>query len=311
VMYDLFHFGYPADLDPFNSDFAARFADYCHASARYVRQRSAPPYSFCPINEPSYFAWAAGEVGQFAPYRRGQGWDLKVALCRAAIAGTDAIWDACPEARIVSVDALCRVASPLNPDAPIAEATADFNDRIVFQCWDMIAGRLLPELGGSPAHLGVMGINYYWTNQWEFGQAGVPLAADDPRRVPLSDLILAVGRRFNTRVLISETSHCAEMRVPWLAYVLSEVQRLLNGKLEVEGICLYPILGMPEWHQPQTWVQMGLWDIDPLSPTLKRILYKPLAVALREARNVLAYADRATDIIEPYFPPLYRLDDGV
>ena len=33
---------------------------------------------------------------------------------------------------------------------------------------DMLAGRLMPELGGSRDWLDIVGINYYWTNQWEW-----------------------------------------------------------------------------------------------------------------------------------------------
>src|SRR5829696_8877247 len=33
-IWDLCHYGYPDDLDPFSPDFAKRFADYCRAAAR-------------------------------------------------------------------------------------------------------------------------------------------------------------------------------------------------------------------------------------------------------------------------------------
>src|SRR5205085_10102931 len=113
---------------------------------------------------------------------RGRGPELKLQLARAAIAGVDAIRDVCPEATVVSVDALCRVVPPADrPD--LADAARAFNDGAVFESWDMLAGRLHPELGGSRAHLGTVGVNYYWTNQWELGRDGIPLAEDDPRRV--------------------------------------------------------------------------------------------------------------------------------
>ena len=36
VIWDLFHYGYPDDLDPFSGEFVRRFADYCYAVARYI-----------------------------------------------------------------------------------------------------------------------------------------------------------------------------------------------------------------------------------------------------------------------------------
>ena len=32
-----------------------------------------------------------------------------------------------------------------------------------------------------------------------------------------------------------------------------------------------PVLGMPEWHEPETWVRMGLWDCVPDGKTLRRV----------------------------------------
>jgi hypothetical protein len=71
-----------------------------------------------------------------------------------------------PHARIVNADPFCRVAYPIErPD--FADEIRNFNERLVFQSWDMLCGRLLPEPGGSREHLGVIGNNCYWTNQWE------------------------------------------------------------------------------------------------------------------------------------------------
>ena len=287
-IWDLFHYGYPRSLDPLGVDFPRRFADYCHAVARFVAREMGGRCWFTPVNEPSFMAYAAGEKGLFAPWLTGRGWDMKVALVRAAIAGIDAIRDACPAARIVNVDPLCRVAAP--PGRPDLEpAVRDFNERCVFQAWDMLAGRLLPELGGSPRHLDVVGINYYWTNQWEIGGAagpdGVipPLAEDDPRRVPLSELVHGVWRRYGAEVIISETSHVGERRGPWLHEVAREAEALLGLGVPLRGVCLYPIQGMPEWHDPDVWPPLGLWEpACRRNPHNGRIVYLPMLRALME-----------------------------
>jgi hypothetical protein len=165
-------------------------------------------------------------------------------------------------ARRHHVDPICHVTLPL--DKPeLAAAAADFNNRLIYQAWDMISGRLLPELGGSPAHLGVIGMNYYWTNQWELGAASddegvfTPLGPDDPRRVKLSELVRAVHARYGHPLMITETSHSG------------------------------PILGMHEWHEPETWTPMGLWHpLNESAPHTGRECHEPMRNALLAAAHL-------------------------
>lgn len=299
VIWDLFHYGYPKDVDLFSDDFPRRFADYCCEAARFIctHQSSGTCY-FTPINEPSYFAWVAGEVGRFAPHCHGRGEELKIALIRAAIAGINAIRSAVPTARIVNVDPICNVVPP-NGRMDLLGEVHDFNYRAVFEAWDMLAGRIRPELGGSREHLDVVGINYYWTNQWELGADSVPLPHDDPRRLSVARLVRRVWKRYGGELLITETAHVRDMRPAWIDYVADECEALLDENVPLRGVCLYPILGMPEWHSPEEWVRMGLWDILHDHPALRRELCRPAWEALRHAqrleeRHVAAgWADRS------------------
>jgi len=292
VIWDLFHYGYPQNVDLWSEDFPKRFADYCYAVGRYIGERTEGVSMFTPVNEPSFMAYAGGERGLFAPYGEGRGWDLKVALVRGAIAGINALWTACPGARMVNVDPVCRVACPLGrPD--LAEQVRDFNQRLVFQSWDMLAGRLLPELGGSRAHLDLVGINYYWTNQWEWGVAPSidgripPLANDDPRRLPLRHLVCMVWERYGGEVLITETAHIGDQRAAWLLEVAAESEALLRKGVPLRGVCLYPILGMPEWHESEVWTPMGLWDpVCDREAAGERLICEPMHEALQSVRHV-------------------------
>jgi hypothetical protein len=284
VVWDLFHYGYPDGLDPFGDAFADRFAAYCGAAARFVRDRSAGPCWFTPVNEPSYFAWAAGEVGLFAPHAHGRGAQLKVALARAAIRGIDAIRRACPDARIVNVDPVCRVV-PRPGRADDAVHARLFNERWVYEFWDIVSGRERPELGGSAAHLDVLGVNYYWTNQWELGSESMPLAEADPRRVPLDALIRDVWRRYGHEVVVTETSALGEARAPWVHALSGIAEALLDDGVPLGGICLYPILGMPEWHDRERWTPMGLWDLRREQDVLRRHAHAPMVAALRAVQS--------------------------
>jgi hypothetical protein len=288
VIWDLFHYGYPTGVDLFSEEFPRRFSDYCRAVAHYIQTQQEGPWYFTPINEPSFFSWAAGEVARFAPHLTGRAFDLKVALARACIQGINAIRSVLPSARIVNVDPLCRVALP--EGRPELKPSVDhFNTVAVWESWDMIAGLKMPELGGSRAHLDIVGMNYYWTNQWEFGRDEAPLAAKDPRRVPLRGLIHAVAQRYGGDLVLTETAHVDDRRAGWLEYVAHEAEMLLREGVPLRGMCLYPILGMPEWHRPEDWVNMGLWDLcSSEANTLTRKICQPMMDALIKAQRLEA-----------------------
>lgn len=287
VIWDLFHYGYPEDLDLFSDEFPKRFAAYCHATARLVQSELDGPYYFTPVNEPSYLSWAAGDMGRFAPHCQGRAHEMKIVLARAGIAGINAIRAVIPEARMVNVDPICRVAPPV--DRPeLSRETDHYNHNAVFESLDLLCGRRLPELGGSRAHLDIVGVNYYWTNQWEIGRDEQPLHSDDPRLFPLRDIVRQVWERYGGDLLITETSHVNGMRSPWLDYVTDEAETLLMDGVPLRGICLYPILGMPEWHQRDQWTPMGLWDVEHQQPALSRKLHKPMFETLCRAQKRLA-----------------------
>ena len=292
TIYDLFHFGYPHSLDLMSEEFPRRFAEYCYQVAKRVASETENGCYFTPVNEPSYFSWAAGEVGLFAPHFTGRGNDVKIAVVRAAIHGINAIWAACPRARIVSVDPFCRVVPSIQTDHSRHRADI-FNSRIVFQSWDMLAGTVMPELGGSPRHLDIIGINYYANNQWILDASYAPLADDDPRRMPLWHIAWTVWKRYGREVLVTETSHVGEKRPEWIRNLVGEVEKMRRLRIPIKGICWYPVLEMAEWHAPEVWVPMGLWDLEHESGSMKRIAYKPVLRALREAQTRLELHDEA------------------
>ena len=76
------------------------------------------------------------------------------------------------------------------------------------------------------------------------------------------------------------------MRPIWLSRVADECEKLLNEGIPVRGVCVYSILGMPEWHDPTIWTRMGLWDLVQDGKELRRELYLPMLDALRAAQRL-------------------------
>ena len=144
-IWDLFHYGYPDDLDPFAEEFAQKFADYCRAAAEYVVPRVKAPHFFTPINEITYFSFIGGEWGFVAPYKKTKEdrFKLRLAICKAAIAGAKAIREIAPEARMVNIDPLVQVVAPRDrPDLIEAARHETYVD--TFLAWDILCGKKHP-----------------------------------------------------------------------------------------------------------------------------------------------------------------------
>src|SRR5215212_6223435 len=67
VLWNLCHYGWPDDVELMAPAFVDRFTRYCAAAARCVAEHTDRVPFYCPINELSFFAWAAGEVGYIHP----------------------------------------------------------------------------------------------------------------------------------------------------------------------------------------------------------------------------------------------------
>src|SRR5205085_11730531 len=112
VIWDLLHYGWPDGLDIYAPEFVERFAAFSAASARYIREQIPGQSFYTPVNELSFFAWAAGEVGWFYPYGKHRGGELKRQLVRAWVAAVVAIGSVDPTAGFVSVEPLILVVPP-------------------------------------------------------------------------------------------------------------------------------------------------------------------------------------------------------
>jgi hypothetical protein len=287
VIWNVCHYGWPDDLDLFTPGFAERFASFCYAVACYVKRSSDTVPYYTPINEISFLAWAAGDVGYIYPNARNCGGRLKRLLVRAVIAGIDAIWAADPRARIVHTDPLIHVVAPRNrPD--LEQAAASQSDS-QFEAWDMLAGYRCPELGGHPRYLDIMGINYYHANQWEHPDVRLRWedSPRDDRWVPFHLLLARFYQRYRRPFFLAETSHFGVGRGPWLKEIATEVWQVRSQGVPVEGICLYPILDRPDWDDLHHWHNSGLWDLlRDGQGQLQRVLCADYAARLREAQQM-------------------------
>ena len=150
-IWDLCHYGYPDDADPFSEDFHKRFADYAKAAAAYVSGRHHGPYFFTPMNEITFFGYMAGEWGWAAPFGKDKARrrELTLAMCKADIAAVHAVRNIMPDARFVHIDPLILVVPPKDRADLADEAWRETYDDAFF-AFDVISGSRHPELCVSP-----------------------------------------------------------------------------------------------------------------------------------------------------------------
>ncbi len=321
-IWDLCHYGYPDGLDPYDDQFADAFAQYARAAAEYVTERLRGPYYFTPINEMTFFAFCGGEWGWVAPYcnTREKRCDLRLALCRAAIAGVKAIRSVVPDARMMHVEPLVHVVAPRDrPD--LIDAARHETEVDTFLAWDVLYGREHPEFGGTPEILDIVGVNNYSFGQMEYRESGPhqALAPDDDRVIPLCNLLRTVWERYHRPMVISETSGMGTGRPAWLKDVMEESLAAVAQGMDMHGICLFPAVDMPDWHTGE-WLHNGICDLvsEPRNgmdginwldgPVLRRVPHQPYVDELRRWQRQL---NRVTELDEDPFSDPVELEDVV
>lgn len=269
ILWSLMHYGTPDGVSMLEEDFDRRLADFAAAAARALRSVTEDAPVYTPINEIGFLAWAVSSTSLFYPYGAGHGddvqstiqsgYDVKCRLVRASLLAMEAIRSEDPRARFLHIEPMVHVVAP-NAAPELADLAAEVRS-YQWQVWDLIEGRLMPELGGHPRHLDLIGVNHYHSGQWEVGtEARLHWHLQDPRRMPFGELLREAWHRYSRPLIVAETSHVGSGRVQWLNDIAAQVQLARDTGVPVGGICLYPIVDRPDWSDATHWHNSGLWD---------------------------------------------------
>jgi beta-glucosidase/6-phospho-beta-glucosidase/beta-galactosidase len=309
-IWDLCHYGYPDDLEPFSPSFVERFTRYCRATAEYVTSRVRGPHCFTPINEITFWGFCGGEWGWAAPFGKDKETRLRLrrALCEAAIAGVKAIREVDPDARMAHMEPLIQVVPPRDRPDLADEAEKEMHDDAYF-AWDVISGQQLPELGGAPEILDIVGANAYSFGQMEYREHGphMALGPRDERIRPLCDMLGDVWDRYHRPMIIAETSGLGAGRPAWLKDVMEEALAAVNRGIDLHGICLFPGVDMPDWHTGE-WLHNGICDLVDEGGALRRVPFGPYVDELRRWQREL---NRVTVLDEDPFSDPVELQDVI
>jgi hypothetical protein len=285
-IWDLCHYGFPDDEDPLSDKCLRRFTDYCRAAGERVVPCTQAPRFFTPVNEITFFSGACTDMGWMYPFAKGCYPEMKRALCRMAIEGAKAIREVDPEAHMVHVDPLIYQVPP--PDRPdLSDEAWHETYEKAFEAWDILFGKLQPELGGAPEILDVVGVNVYNFSQAQMNADGsrAILGPRDPRRKPLSEMLKFAWDRYRRPLIIGETSGFQDKRAEWLDTTMQECLKALNEGIDLQGICLYPTVDIPDWNSGE-WAKIGIFDIEDRE-TCERIPCDPYIQELRRWQKVL------------------------
>ena len=189
-IFDLFHFGWPDHLDILDQSFACAFEEYAAQVARLLRTRGFDRPVIAPVNEISFFSWAGGdratrgfdrpgiapvnEISFFSwvggdraymnPFEQGRGSELKRQLVLAALKAARAVTSELPGTRLLWPEPVIHIVGDAGKAGD--DEAAEAYRLSMYEAWDMLAGRLAPELGGTPQTLHMLGINFYDRNEW-------------------------------------------------------------------------------------------------------------------------------------------------
>jgi beta-glucosidase/6-phospho-beta-glucosidase/beta-galactosidase len=289
VIWDLWHYGWPDDIDIFSTQFVDRFAAFAREAAKRLSDFEATPY-ICPINEISFFSWAGGEGGIFNPFAQHRGDEMKRQLVRASIEAIVAMREVNPAVRIFQIDPIINVVPRSQSPEDIREAEGYRQSQ--FEAWDMITGRTCAELGGRDDLIDVIGVNYYIHNQWVWH--GHMIVPSDPRYRHVSVMLGEVYARYRRPIFVAETGIEDETRPAWFRYMCKEVLTAIADGVPVEGICLYPILNHPGWDDDRH-CHNGLFDYADAAGN--REVFRPLADEIaRRTADVAAFRAGASTL---------------
>jgi hypothetical protein len=280
IIWDLLHFGWPDFLDIFEQQWVDSFAEFSSQFARFLRREDSRQSFVAPVNEISFMAWGGGDAAHINPYQKGRGSELKRQLVRAALAGTRAIRAELPNVRLVAPEPVIHIVG--DPSRPDDMRQAEEYRTAMFESWDMLSGRLCPELGGDPSSLDIIGVNYYDRNQW--WNYGETIWRGEKEYRPFREILQEVYARYGRPMFVAETGTEDDKRASWFAYICEEVRGAIAEGVPMHGVCLYPILNHPGWLDDRHCCN-GLWDY--ASADGSREIYLPLAAELEKQQELI------------------------
>ena len=106
--------------------------------------------------------------------------------------------------------------------------------------------------------------------------------------------------RYRRPILLSETSHVGSGKGAWIKEVPEQVALAQQLGIDLQGICLYPVVDRPDRDDPHQWHKSGLREVNILGEKrYQRVLSEPYAIGLRDAQR-LQHVSQTIFQLKPY-----------
>jgi beta-glucosidase/6-phospho-beta-glucosidase/beta-galactosidase len=278
IIWDVLHFGWPDFVDIFSPDWVNAFTDFTEEFAQLLAREMSSTCFVTPVNEISFLAWGGGDAAYINPFAKGRGRELKYQLARAAIAASSTLRAEISDLKLVACEPVIHIVG--DPNRPEDVRQAEEYRTSMFEAWDMLTGKLAPELGGKASYLDIIGVNYYDRNQW--WNYGETIWRHEKEYRPFRQILKEVYDRYRRPMFVAETGTEDQKRPSWFGYICDEVRGAQELGVPMQGLCLYPILNHPGWEDDRH-CHNGLWDY--ADEHGARPIYEPLADELRRQQQ--------------------------
>lgn len=262
VIWTFMHYGVPDGVCLLDDLFIDELIAFSLEVDMYIRSFTKAPQIYNIVNEISFLAWAISQTDFIYPYKNINnshvGFEIKRRLVKATIKAMNEILQINPTARFIHVEPLIHCAPQHKSNETLAKEITSYQ----WQVFDMLSGKMCPEIGGSPYHLDLIGVNHYYNSQFEiFSDAPLSWNPPDDRRKKFSTLLKEVHDKYDRPIIITETSHINEDKATWLEYISKEVEEAIQMHLPILGMCIYPMADRTCWHEPKKWINCGLIEV--------------------------------------------------
>jgi hypothetical protein len=175
----------------FSPGWRTAFADFAYAFGRLLRRETGE----IPV---VFMSWAWRDVEYLNPFERERGCELKPPLVRGAVQASDALRAEVPDVRLVATELVIQIAGDRTNPADVLGAEKYRN--AMFEAWDMLCGRMEPELGGDESYLDVLVVNYYDKQWWNHGRT---IHGHETGHLPYRDILTEIYNRYERPRFIS------------------------------------------------------------------------------------------------------------
>jgi hypothetical protein len=159
IVWDLCHYGWPDDIDIWSADFVDRFARYSSSVADLIVEETGQTPYLCPVQRDLVLGLGGWRrrvhESRYSCSRPGA---ETAAGARGYRRPSTTVRLDHPEARFLFAEPAIYIDGGTDP---VRQQAARNHRHAQFEAMDMISGLRWPELGGSPDHLDIVGLNYY------------------------------------------------------------------------------------------------------------------------------------------------------